>query len=477
MSSAAPPRCTAFLSLVPLRSLASGMTSSGARAPRIGSPFASSALDTLDSHLLTQSFSLFSFSTDFLAPESDHRDWSHLIGPLAFGLPIHLIPFCQLIHTPLQRPSPTIYALPYSSLPLNWTQRLSSGHVLMVGADFAAQAASLPQAAEAAIETLRLVSAVESPPHASEETRYWQWTGIGRYSAHIGATARLPSMNLSSLSPDLSKVVPYVSTSLTTIASQSRLAVSHASFRTHIRPLAAAGDRGVLTAETLFSRGVDETWANLRLAYTHRLSDREVVAPTSTTALETARDLQNQVQSTAADIVSPSLLRRINGKLITTVQPATKLANRVAPTIFLPPPPPRPLLPWSFPSFLSFGLSHSSPMLSSPNASQPRSFRLTDRSSSWLSGMALGVGFLARPQPNVAVQLECGASEQRLTADGRLWFQSRRIRTEVDARGSSSGEGVESAANGIFVGGSWVTDRRQPQQSHAAFTFGLSYMY
>ena len=447
-----------------------------ARTPHIGSPFASTPADTLDSHLLTQSFSLFSFSTDFLAPESDHRDWSHLLGPLASGLPIHLIPFCQLVHTPRQRPSPTLYAFPYSSLPLHWTQRLSSTHTLLVGTDFAAEAATLPQAAEAAIESLRLVSAVESAASASDGTRYWQWTGIGRYSAHIGATARLPSLSLSSLSPSLSQVIPYVSSSLTAIASQSRLAVSHASFRAHVRPLAAVGDRGLLTAETLVSRGVEETWANIRIAYTHRLSEAETVTAISS-ALDTARDVQTKVQSTAAEVASPSLLRRINEQFNSTVQPASKLASFVAPAIFPPPPPPRPLLPWSFPSFLSFGLSHSSPLLSLSNPSQPRSFRLTDRSSNWLSGLSLGVGFLVRPQPNMTLQFECGASEQRVTADGRVWWNTRRRSSEDELRVGNRSAGVENVANGMFVGGSVVTDRRQPQQSHAAFTFGLSYMY
>ena len=453
------------------------MTSISGRG--IGSPFASTATDTLDSHLLTQAFSLFTFSTEFLAPESDHRDWSHLVGPLASGLPTHVIPLCQLIHTPRQQPSPVFYALPYSSLPLHLTQRLSRSHSLLLGADFAAEATGLAQAAEAAIETLRLVSAVESPPFVSEESRYWQWTGIGRYSAHIGATSRLPSVNLASLSPSLSQVTPYVSSSLTTTATQSRLAVSHASFRAHVRPFAAVGDRGLLSAETLFSRGVDEMWSNLRVAYTHRLSEKETVTAASS-ALEAARDVMTSVQSSVAEVASPSLLSRVNNQFNSAVQPAAKLAYLVAPAMFSPPPPPRPLLPWSFPSYLSFGLSHSSPLLSLSNASQSRSFRLTDRSSSWLSGMTAGVGFLARPQPNVAAQFEFGASEQRLTADGRLWFNSRPPRSQREGRpGSSSGSSasVEDAANGMYVGGSVVVDRKQPQQSHSALTFGFSYMY
>lgn len=460
------------------------------RTPHIGSPFASTPADTLDSHLLTQSLSLFSFSTDFLAPESHHRDWSHLVGPLAAGLPIHLIPFCQLIHTPRQQPTPTLYALPYSNLPIHVTQRLSNSHTLLLGVDVAAEAATLPQMVEAAVDSLRIVSAVESPTSASmtEESRYWQWTGLGRYSSHIGATARLPAVNLASLSPSLSHVVPYVSTSFTATSTQSRLALSHASFRAHVRPLAAAGDRGLLTAETLVSRGVDETWANLRLAYTHRLSESEPVQAALSGALDTVRDVQNKVQSTAAEVASPGLLRRLNDQFNSTVQPAAKLAGMVSPALFPPPPPPRPLLAWPFPSYLSFGLSHSAPLPSSLSAlsaqqqpAQPRSFRLTDRSSSWLlSGLSVGVGVLVRPQSNVAVQLECGVSEQRVTADGRLWFGQRRRGGWAAGRavpGGSSSEGMESVANGMFLGGGWVTERRHPQQSHASLVFGLSYMY
>ena len=455
------------------------MASLGSRLPHIGSPFVSTPADTLDSHLLTQSFSLFSFSSDFLAPESDHRDWSHLVGPLASGLPVHLIPFAQLVHTPRQPPSPTLYALPYSSLPVHWTQRLSSTHTLLVGTDFAAQAASLPQAAEAALEALRVVSAVESPSSDAEGAKYWQWTGVGRYSAHFGATARLPSLALSSVSPSMSKVIPYISSSLTATASQARLAVSHASFRAHVRPFAAEGDRGLLTAETLLSRGVEETWANLRLAYTHRLSE----APTDTAlsnAYDSVREVQDRVQSAAADVVPPSLVQQIKSQFNSTVQPAATLAKQYAPSIFPPPPPPRPLLPWRFPSYLSLGLSHSSPLPSPSSGAAPqRSFRLTD-SSGWLSGLTLSAGLLLRPQHNVAVQVEYGMSEQRLTADARLWFNSRRRRfssSEEMARLSGGSDGMGSVVNGMYVGASMVADRKQPTQSHTALTFGLSYMY
>ena len=450
----------------------------------MGSPFPTTPTDTLDSHLLTQYLSLFGFSNNFLDPESDHRYWSHLIGPLASGLPIHVIPFYRLVRTPLL-PNHTVYqAFPHSSVPIQWSQRLSGSHTLTVGTDFAAAATSLPQAAEAVINSLKLVSAVESPFYASEQTRYWQWTGVGRYSAHFGATARLPALKLSSLSPALTQVVPYVSSSFTAVATQALLKLSHASFRAHVRPLAGVGDRGLLTAEVLLSRGTDEIWAKLRLAYTHRLSESETEAETASisrviTEIEraagTAHDVQNKVQSTAADIASPSLLQLLNNHINSTVQPISKLFNFVAPSIPRSAPPPRPLLPWSFPSYLSFGLSHSSPVLSLSDAFQPRSFRLTDHSSSWLSGLCLGVGFLARPVPHVTAQLECHASEQRLIANGRLWLRlSRRVEDDARLMGGAASNGV---GNGMFVSGRVDVEHGQPQLSHVALTCGLSYMY
>ena len=451
------------------------------RSAPLRSPFPASPTDTLDSHLLTQSLSLLSFSTDFLAPESDHRDWCHTIGPLASGTPLHLCPFLQLLHHPRRPPSPSVYAFPYSSLPLQWTQRLAPGHTLTAATSFLTEAASLPQAADAFLDTLRVVSAVESPTYAGEESRYWQWTGIGRYSAHIGATARLPALSLSSLSPALSQVVPYISSSATATAAHNRLALSHASFRAHVRPFAGAGDRGLLSAETLVTRQEDQTFLGLRLAYTHRLSEgvaeaeaaslSNVASEIERVVADAARGIQNTAQSAAAALASPSLLQRLTSPLASTPQSLSQLLDYVTQNVARTPPPPKPLLPWSFPSSLSLAVMHSSPLPSSLQPSgggQPRSFRLTDRSAGWLSAASVGVGWLARPRPYVTVQLEALANEQSVALDSRLWLRSSRRRGEDEAL---------SLGNGMFFGGRVVSFRAHPEQSHAALTVGLSYMY
>ena len=454
----------------------------------IRTPFSSTPTDTLDSHLLTQSLSLLTFNSDFLAAESDHREWCHLVGPLAAGTPVHLLPITQIIHHPHRQPSPSIYLMPYSSLPLQWSQRLSGSHTLTVATNYSSEVSSLPQAADQFVDTLRLVSAVESPFTAPQETRYWHWTGLGRYSGHMGATARLPAISLSSLSPSLSQIIPYISSSVTVTASQSRLALSHASFRGHIRPFAGVGDRGLLTAETLLTRGVDETWMGVRVAYTHRLSESRTEADPaifssaiteaeSRTAADTIRDVRNRVQSAAAEVVSPSFTQTLNEYWRYATQPVSNLFSFAAPLLTrFPPPPPPPLLPWSFPTYLSVGLSHSAPAFSHADANgvaPQRPFRLTDHSSHWLSDLQLGVGVMARPRSWMTVQLEGHASEQRLAVDGRVW-----LRTRAEGRGGVKVAGTSNGlASGFFFGGSAVSFRRQPEQSHAALTLGVSYMY
>ena len=439
----------------------------------------------LSALLAAQTGCLPSFCFDFLSSAAEHRDWANLVSRKAGGSCRTVLPFAQLVRMGAEDHA-DVFILPYTSVPLRLPLRLSRSHHLVLGADFPLAAPDLNAAAAVLADSARGLSLVGGLL-GSSRLQYRQWLGLSRYSGHVGYEMELRSTSsLSVLSPALSLLSSYLSLSSTASVVANSLQLTHASSRLHLRPFAASGDRGLLTAEVLLARGPEEeSEASMRLMYTHRLSEerkeepqqnpeadmRSRAASAAAAGSETARGVEATVESGFSWLQQSisSIFRAVRRPPPKVELPSSSLfASLSALTASLSPPPPPPFLPsLPFPSYLSLGLAYL-PALSLPadGAAGARSYRLLDAPPSPLlpslpPSIGLAVGCLAELSPSLSVQSELRASEERSSGDLQLSWQ-----------GGGSRKSQDSSRWFLSVGA--VRDSKDATRSHVQASLGIA---